>query len=203
MSNFDEVRNLSNKVFNSGGGAPEDFAQLVRVLFSSTVLARGEAFDFWMGKCTNNVRTGTISGRNQNPLKLSNGYYLKFFMELSQEKNNPLAVTNSCYQYQTDYVSRYSKKVVFRYDYDTEEELPGHPTSHLQIYGALDQSEVLSKSLSDVRFPVDRPSIESVLSLLINDFNVTPNDKQWKEIVDHSEKAFRQYQSGRQTVSVS
>jgi hypothetical protein len=57
--------------------------------------------------------------------------------------------------------------------------------------------ESLKRKLPDIRFPVNRLGIESMLRLLITDFELVPNTENWEEALTASEEAFLNYQAKR------
>ncbi len=139
---------------------------------------------------------GTLGSRLAQPaLQLNNGLYLKFFMKFSYGTSNPLTITSSSFQYQVDGASSYTRRFVFRCDYDTSPK-DKHPVAHLQINGKLNE-DVVKKNLEDIRFPLARPSVESLIILLIDGFGLSPNDEtgDWRKILAYSENAFREYQA--------
>jgi hypothetical protein len=201
VSNFDEVRNLTNKVFGSSEGNSVDFSNLLQKLFSLTVLKEGEAI---VCELDRKMSMGTLGSRLAQPaLQLNNGLYLKFFMKFSYGAGSPLTITSSSFQYQVDGSSSFTRRFVFRYDYDINPQ-DGHLVAHLQINGKLNE-DVVEKKLEDIRFPIVRPSVESLIILLIDGFGLRPNDQtgEWRKILDYSESAFREYQAKKLIYSQS
>lgn len=185
-----DTKELAKRIFESQKGTPTDFADLLQKLFSCTILQQGQSLSVYEenGHAVIGVRL------RERVLRLTNGNFVKFYMTFDFGKGQPLSIRQSAFQYQLDQ-ARMSKQFVFRYDYSAEPE-PLHPAAHLQINGALATPEAAPDKLSNIRFPVNRPSVESMLRLLINDFGVVPNDaKNWSEILDFSEEAFLQYQA--------
>lgn len=181
MSSLVDVKRLSKKVF--GDGEPRAFADLLQVLFAATIFKDGQMINAPAKDRHGNLTIGSFPGT----FVLRDVRFLKFFMRCSIK---PFSVITSCFQYQLD-TDLMSDKFVFQYDYDRHAK-PRHPSAHLQINGVLNEQIAL---LPDVRFPVARPSIESMIALLINDFGITPRDPEWQEVLDESERAFKRYQA--------
>jgi len=191
VSAFTEVRNLASRLFaEDGGGEPRDFAALLQLLLSMTVLDEGIAISHVRSQPDDDY----IGGRRRQPLRLNNGKYLKFFMYFRKDQKQPLTVTQSCLQYQATDEAGYTDDFIFRYDYNIDPD-EAHPMSHLQIAGELQRKDVTDKALKDIRFPVARPSIESLLTLLINDFGIVPNDREWQEALQYSEAELMHYRA--------
>ncbi len=190
MSSFQKIKELTQKVLGEGGGDPVDFVALLQALFSLTVLTDGEGIHY---RLANNRTSGVIGGRSRLPLKLNNGKFLKFFMDVKTVRKAPLTVTKSSFQYQIDDVS-HSDQFVFRYDYNINHDNQ-HPIAHLQISGDLRQKNIIDKELEDIRFPVVRPSVESLVTLLIDGFGLKPNDDSWRKALKYSEDALHHYRA--------
>jgi hypothetical protein len=59
----------------------------------------------------------------------------------------------------------------------------------LQIRGQLAEHPI-KKSLEEIRFPLVRVTIESILRLLVNDFDIVPNNPNWQQTLKFSEDTF-------------
>jgi len=191
---FNEIKSLSKKVFENSRTNPADFKELLNELLTLTVAADGHKLNL-SRKPKGDL--GLIANRiADKPLLLNNGRFLKFLMKYTCGKGTPLTINYSCFQYQCD-EDRYSKRFIFRYDYNIAPEDELHPVAHLQINGELSERNIVNKELEDIRFPIVRPSVESLLLLLIDGFGLKPNDKtgDWRKILDYSESAFREYQA--------
>ena len=135
---------------------------------------------------------GVVGARvDRQVLKLNNGHFLKFRMNYQIGKDLPLTVTEANFQYQLD-ENTFSNRFIFRYDFERKPSAPNHPTAHLQIKGNL-REKVTEKDLEDIRFPVNRPSVESMLRLMLTDFDLTGNQENWAEILKESEDRFFDY----------
>jgi len=188
---FDAVKQLCKDLFESDKGTPEGFSQLLQYLLSSTVLAPGQSLTWDDNDGEGNAY---ISSRLRDKVfQLNNGQFLKFFMHFRFDRKTPLTIPKSCFQYQLD-KQRHSKQFVFRYDYSVLS-YANHPPAHLQINGKFNHASITNKQLSSIRFPVNRPSIESMLRFLINDFELKPNNSQWAQLLTYSEDAFHRYQA--------
>ncbi len=194
MSSFSDVRSIANKVFADNGGNPLDFVNLLQKLLSLTVLKPGEIIDHDLNPKKGLGIFGSRLG--QTALRLNNDFYLKFFMYFRYGRNDPLTIIRSSFQYQIDDGRSFTDRFVFRCDYDVNPQDEEHPIAHLQINGLLNE-QITQKKLEDIRFPLYRPSIESLLILLIDGFGLKSNDAtgEWRKILLHSEDCFRMYQA--------
>lgn len=185
-----EVRSLCTKVFQ-GKPNPDGFADLMQALFACTVFAEGQYLSSF------HSTTNIIGARAGRVLKLNNGDFLKFYMRYETEtQHQPLTITTASFQFQIDEEGM-SDEFVFRYDYSIKPE-ENHPQAHLQINGVLKHPEVSHSPLPDIRFPVNRPSVESMLKFLITDFGLKANDERnWEENLSISENAFLDYQAAK------
>ncbi len=194
MPSLNEVKSLSKKVFESSRANPADFNELLNKLLTLTVAADGHRLSL---RRKPKADLGLIANRiADKPLLLNNGRFLKFLMTYTCGKGTPLTITYSCFQYQCD-EDRHSNRFIFRYDYNIEPEDESHPAAHLQINGEFNEKNVTSKKLEDIRFPVVRPSVESLILLLIDGFGLKANDQtgEWRKILEYSENTFREYQA--------
>jgi hypothetical protein len=142
-------------------------------------------------------RAGTfnIAGPNLiGPLPLRDGGFLRVTVSLvlaNTADGIRMKVEEASYQYQLDETN---DSWVFRYDY--ERNPPNHyPAGHLHIRGTLHQ-ECLPRGdvqqLEDVHFPILRCSIEAVIRLLAEQFQVRCNTPRsyWRPVLALSEDLF-------------
>jgi hypothetical protein len=191
---LDEVKTLTKEVFESTRIDPTDFKNLLNKLLTITIVAEGQKLVLGGPK---KAQSGFIANYIEDkPLLLNNDKFLKFVMQYKSGKGQPLTILYSCFQYQCD-EDRHSKRFIFRYDYDVEPDDELHPVAHLQINGELREKNIIDKKLEDIRFPVVRPSVESLIILLIDGFGLKPNDTtgEWREALKYSEAAFRKHQA--------
>lgn len=127
-----------------------------------------------------------------DPLPLQDGHFLRLTVSLfvDVEDRNYLKVEQASYQYQADPAGR---DWIFRYEYLRNP--PHHyPPSHLQINANLRVPGVLpaNMDLERVHFPVGRLSIEWVIRLLAEQFNVPCREgpEIWRPVLAESEKIF-------------
>lgn len=195
-SNCAEVRELSAKVRQGGKQSPRAFRDLAQKLLAITVLDQGQRLILrpplkdaasWVleGGCQSQLTS------DAGLLKLRDGHWLKVGYLLSLTKNNRLAVTKSKIQYQwTDT----DQSEVFRYDYAYKAE-DRHPAAHLNLHALLPEPDDLGGSgrpLERVHFPTGRTSLEQVIRLLAQGFEV-PTARPvefWEPILTEAERMF-------------
>ncbi len=195
---FTEVIGLLDAYVAGGKDAPAHFRDFLQKLLNLTILGDGQSLRLHYSNSPNDF---TIAGPKRTdigkaaegreffqPLKLNNGHFLFVIYDcfLDQSNNNCISVRSSKVAYQLDFDGH---KQVFRYDHNR---IPGnhYPTSHLHVYGTwLHQ---MKKELSKTHFPVARFSMESIIQLLVHDFQITCNLKEsvWEPIFTHTEKKF-------------
>jgi hypothetical protein len=108
-------------------------------------------------------------------------------MYIATGHNNYLKIRNSSYQYQHD---KAGKKRVFRYDYLRKPSHP-HPACHLQIRGDLIHP-ITDMPLERIHFPTRRISLETVIRLLVDQFEVPCNSDAdiWRRVLAEGELLF-------------
>jgi hypothetical protein len=103
-----------------------------------------------------------------------------------------LRTSMSLFQYQLDEAG---DDWVFRCEYKREPD-PGdsRPVGHLHVRGQLSSAGVLARkqTLDRVHFPCGRPTVESVIRLLIDDFGVLSDapDDIWRPLMAETEREF-------------
>jgi hypothetical protein len=179
------VRTLVKKMSGTRHHNPSDFAELIDRLLKVTVLQQGHSISY----IPISKNSGTVCSRKGEALPLNNGKFLKLVMDYGPDSssNQDSKLQYACVQYQFDHV-RHSNKFIFRYDFDIDPEAD-HPVSHLQIRGQLAEKPV-KKPLEEIRFPLVKVTIESILKLLVNDFGIVPNNPNWRHTLKFSEDAF-------------
>lgn len=183
LQSVSNMRRLADLVYAGGREAPFRFADLVSRLFLSTIAYdRGGAFFVVPSNKEKHVYVITGWNSELEPIRLNNGGYLRISMVLSlNDKSDPfLRVRKQMISYEADQDRQ--ADWIFRYDYVRNAEVH-YPPSHLQLHGKLHAKDVLpvGKKLERIHFPTERISIESIIRLLINDFNVEVNEFPEKE----------------------
>lgn len=178
------------------GKSPESFQafrELIQLLLGNTVLSMGAAVCRTKGPRPEHLlwEETTIKGRTA-PLALNDGRFLKlmFTLVLRHTEDGPrVKVESSVFQYQMD---KDNDRWIFRYDYLRKPPEP-HPSAHVHVRGNLTESCLQDiQCLDDVHFPTNRVSIESVIRLLIEQFNVPSNTPPsiWRPLLAESETQF-------------
>jgi hypothetical protein len=170
----------------------EAFRQLVDMLLRATVLAPTGGLRLVFGPAgrTRGVLGGF--GGPTDPLPLRDGRFLRLSVSLwlaDTEQGPRLKVAKSGYQYQ---MSQDGKAWICRYDYLREPGEDPHPQAHVQINGSL--AALPNAHLHRVHFPTGRISIEAVLRMLVEQFDVPtalPPDR-WRPLLAASERAFEE-----------
>lgn len=128
-------------------------------------------------------------------MRLTNDLYVRLVVSLFLEPgaaDSFLRTSMSLFQYQLDEAG---DDWVFRYEYKREPE-PGdsRPVGHVHVRGHLTSKGVLARkqTLERVHLPCGRPTIESVIRLLIDDFGVPPDapDEVWRPLLAETEREF-------------
>jgi hypothetical protein len=170
------------------------FRDLAQLLLGETVLADEGAVRLVRGP---RGESGVLSGRTgSSPLPLRDGRFLRLAIKLFRAQHDDgshrIKVEATSYQYQAD---PDGDRWIFRYDYIRE---PGneHPASHLQIRGNLHEPDALpaAATLERVHFPTRRISLEAVIRLLAQDFNVpcSRDGEYWRPLLMESAAAFHE-----------
>lgn len=171
------------------GASPYAFCELMNLLLHQTVMVPGSSLDLQQGDRKNNY---ILSGRSFEPMALTDKRYLRIYMGLAihKTKDGPrLKVLNSGFQYQAD---TNGKEWIFRYDYERNPVRP-HPPTHFHLRGTLVENCLpAGKALDDIHFPATRVSLEAVIRLLIDQFQVRARTSRshWRKLLTESEKAF-------------
>ena len=195
---FTEVIKLLDTYVAGGQDVPAYFRDFLQKLLNLTILAGGQSLRLHYGNSSDDF---TIAGPKRTdigkaaegreffqPLKLNNGHFLSVIYDcfLDKSNNNRISVRSSKVAYQLDFDGR---KQIFRYDHNR---IPGnrYPTSHLHVYGTW--LHRMAKELSKTHFPVIRFSMESIIKLLVHDFQIASNLEEavWEPIFTHTEKRF-------------
>jgi hypothetical protein len=179
-------------------GGPETFPafeELTAVLFGLTVLREGGMVRLAYGPTGRDRAALGGAGGPTDPLPLNDGRFLRLSVSLylatDDERGRLLRVDKSSYQYQADQAG---KRWIFRYDYLREPGPDPHPQAHLQIRGALTEGAALprDRTLARIHFPTGRVSIESVIRLLADQFDVACNERPetWRPVLAEAERTF-------------
>jgi len=182
-----EVRDLSERYKAGTAHSFQAFRDLVSLILNATVLTETSAVRLSYGQSAEPVLGGRV--KPIDPLRLTDGNYLRLTMTLLREETPQgprVKVRSSSFQYQLD---QDGDHWIFRYDYLRNPPEP-HPASHLQIRGRL--IEAGDVQLDRVHFPTHRVSLEAVIRLLIEEFNVPARKSEdfWRAVLAESEAVF-------------
>jgi hypothetical protein len=187
-----EIRALNARIRAGGPDALLAFRDLTGKLLNLTILASGETLK--LIRLEGNPTKAVIGGRTaREPLRLNGGRYLrisaKLYLDQTAQPNFLRKVEETSYQYQMD---RDGNQWIFRYDYLRNP--PGAiPAAHLQVRGSLVEAEALGGTLLEkMHFPTGRVSVEAVIRLLVEQFNVPCNHPSdvWRPVLSESERDF-------------
>jgi hypothetical protein len=171
------------------------FRELVQLLLSRTIIKNVAAVRLTQGPRTDQI-VRVLGGWSNplDPLPLNDDRYLRFSMTLFLEntaKGPRVKVAGSSIQYQFD---KGGDSWVFRYDYNREAP-DKNPSAHLHVRGCLTEQCLGNKqALEHIHFPTDRVSFETVIRLVIEQFNVLPHNPAeiWRPLLAESEVLFLQ-----------
>lgn len=186
-----KTRQLVTQTLAGGPGSFESFQGLLNHLFNLTILKQDGSIKLF--RLPSARHKAMFGGWNpQDPLPLNDGHYLRVSGNLylaSKEGGGFLKVENCSYQYQLD---QGGQDWVFRYDY-LRDPANRYPAAHMQIRGNL-SSSILPEHLplNKIHFPTGRITIEAVIRLLAEQFEVRCNQPQeiWRPILAESEREF-------------
>lgn len=172
------------------------FADLAQLLLSRTVLGSGQFVRLSRSAASTRVQTLGGLGGPTTPVQLRNDFWLRVAVTLRLDDTDAgrrLKVLKSSFQYQAD---EGGLEEIFRYDYLREPGPDPHPQSHLNLHGDLHVARALPRGrpLQRVHFPTARVSLEAVIRLLIEQFEVpsaTPAEA-WRPLLAQSEADFRE-----------
>lgn len=189
----EHTRRYMAGTFESAAG----FRDLIQLLLGVTVLAPGQSVRL-AGRLNRQNSTVALGGMRgpTDPVRLLDGRYLRvsvsLYLDPHEGGGHRLKVSQSSYQYQCD---QDGQREVFRYDY-LRQSPDEHPLAHLNVHATLNDPSVLGdgKTLARVHFPTRRVSIESVIRLLVRDFDVpTATDKAvWAPVLATAESTFHE-----------
>jgi hypothetical protein len=164
------------------------FRDLIQLLLGTTILQPGASVHLIKGPRPDARALGGMGG----PLPLTDGRFLRLTMRLflAATKDGPrVKIESSSFQYQMDTANDHW---IFRYDY-VRSAPDQHPSAHVHVRGDLTERCLGAKqALEDVHFPTQRVSLESVIRLLIEQFNVPANNPSaiWRPLLAQSEAMF-------------
>lgn len=147
------------------------------------------------GKKQHRVLSGGHDPSGEPVVRLTNDRYLRLVVSLFLDPGGAdpfLRTSMSLLQYQFDEAG---DDWVFRYEYKREPDPEdSRPVGHLHVRGQLSTDGVLARkqTLDRVHFPCGRPTIESVIRLLIDDFGVPSDapDPIWRPLLAETEREF-------------
>jgi hypothetical protein len=183
------VREFS-KLYLSGQ-IPESFEavrNLLQFLLQITVLAPSEILRLTSVKYRATERVLGVEGQ---PLRLNNDRYLRVSSILRMDETpagRKLRAYETTYQYQLD---QGRHRWIFRYEYLRRPDDP-HPGAHLHVRATPIEDCQIAKPFERLHFPTGRPTIEWVIRLLIDQFQLTPNTDNafWRPVLTASENFF-------------
>jgi len=188
-----QVRDLSKQYLAGGTDAFGAFADLVNLLLRTTVSKGSIGVRLNAGPRPKDRMTVVGAVADENHLvSLNDNNLMRLSIILFREQykdGHRMKVEQARYQYQCDDIG---KRWIFRYDY-VREPKDQHPATHLQVRGQLAETVSLHKGMLErVHFPSGRISIESVIRLLIEQFDVPPNaaPETWRRVLAESERIF-------------
>lgn len=170
-SRLAEVRRLNRIIRGGGPDALSAFRELTHLLLNLTILAAGSTLK--LIRLTTDATKAVLGGRTpRDPLRLNDGRFLRLSAKLYLDRSstpNFLKVEETSYQYQLD---QDGERWIFRYDYLRNP--PGAiPAAHFQINGELAEAAVIAGTqLKRLHFPTGRVSLEAVIRLLAEQFQV-------------------------------
>ncbi len=179
-----------------GKRAFRHFRELVSELLCITVASSDASV--WMPKPKAGlpVRSDLFGGHGPGDslVKLNNGAYLRLIIGLflkNEGHDRYLRVSVSTYQYQLDEAG---DDWVFRYEYRRDRRAQDtRPTGHLHVRGDLRSDSLPPKqTLERVHFACGRPTLESVIAVLADEFGVQTNapDSVWRPLLRETEQTF-------------
>jgi len=180
-----DIRHLSTRYKSGDSRAFDAFRDLVSLILHSTVLHSNSAARLSYGEGSDLV----LGGWNgpTDPLGLTDGNFLRLSIALYREdtpQGPRVKVRASSFQYQRD---PDGERWIFRYDY-LRNPPERYPACHLQVRGTL----IETGDVQRVHFPTHRVSLEAVIRLLIEEFNVPPRTPPefWRPLLAESEAIF-------------
>ena len=192
-STLADIRRFNAVCRGGGGAALPAFSQLSSRLFCLTVgdPQRGCLHDEFSQRHGH----GTVAGGHapgDKTIVLTNGFYLQFVVALylSDGSDGHLRASLSKFQYQADEAG---KDWVFRYDYERDPRGVRPSVAHLHVRGAFECRDLeCDREMKKVHFPTGRPTVESTIALLIEQFEVPSNSPEeiWRPALDDSQRQF-------------
>lgn len=193
----DHLRQASRACRTGGPDAFEAFRDLVNYEFCLTIghAKAGIHLEVRDRHALIRVLAGGHDPHGYPVVQLRNGHYLKLVVSLyldATADDKYLRTRMSLFQYQLDEAG---DDWVFRYEYKREPE-PGEPkpVGHFHVRGDLRSGGALAKrhTLERVHFPCGRPTIESTIRLLADDFRAPTNARGelWRPALAEAERDF-------------
>jgi hypothetical protein len=188
------IRSANAGLRSGGKDGFDHFRDLVSFLFCMTI-GHKNASVCLTGRTGGKRDVAQLEGRHggQPLIRLTNDYFLRFVMALYIDpRDNHMRTSISDFQYQKDEQGR---EWVFRYEYKRDRPASeAKPSAHLHLRSTLTATNVLDrrKPFHKVHFPCGRPTIESTIRLLIDDFGVASDapEEIWRPILGESEDGF-------------
>ena len=194
-STLTDIRRFNAACRDGGPGALRAFADLTSRLFCLTVGdPRKGAVHIEYGERRGHGTVAGGFGKGEEAIVLTNGYLLVLTVALYIDETKPdnfLRASLSKYQYQTDRPG--NKSWIFRYEYKRDPGDSRHPAAHLHVDGDPRCGDMkCGRELRSIHFYTGRPTVESTIRLLIEQFEVRPNSPRevWQPALGESEQSF-------------
>lgn len=192
-----EVRDLADRYKSGTEDAFDAARELLSLLLRLTVMDDREFLR--ETRLPNQPRNKRTIGVRSRPLPLNDGRYLRLVTSLSLDAlagdlQPKLRVYSASYQYQLDDGGEHW---VLRYDY-VRTPNNEHPASHVQLRADLKEpcERCLPRDtpLERIHFPTGRITLEAVIRLLAEQFQVPCNESPdiWRPILAETERQFEQ-----------
>jgi hypothetical protein len=181
-----QARSLVSAIKGGGQSAPKNFCSLLNILLKP-LLAPNQ--NVYCRKAKEEISDGITQpywviepSTRYRALKLQDRNYLLIHYEVDLDDHAYLSGRKSNIQYQLN-AGPDNVDEIFRYDYERRLPVPAAPGSellvespfHLHVYATLKRSEnsnTNNTSLEDRHFPCGKVSIESIVKMLLKDFDL-------------------------------
>lgn len=190
-----DIRRFNAACRAGGPDALRAFADLASRLFCLTVGdPRKGAVHVEHGERRGHGTVAGGYGKGEEAIALANGYFLVLTVALYINEAKPdgyLRASLSKYQYQTDRPGK--NNWIFRYEYKRDPGDSRHPAAHLHVNGDPRCGDMkCGRELRAIHFYTGRPTVESTIRLLIEQFEVPANSPAeiWRPALEESERGF-------------
>lgn len=183
------VRDLVTQFKDGGPEAPAAFHEFTSLVFGRTILDTTSTIVMQYGPRGRDAFV--VGGRGNGPLRLRNGHFLEVAMSLFQDPATRFwKVEESRFQYQVDEAG---SRWMFRDEY-ARAPRNVYPAAHLHVRGTAREPfrSDGNTALDRLHFPTGRVSLEAIVRLLVESFDV-PCDEweiKWRRVLAESERTF-------------